>query len=112
VNAEAAALVAFPELRRLIDLREAGWEFVPTITDGRLAEVHGVRTRPGPWADALRVEYVTDAAVRCNHEGGVLWKWEGGLVEVVDQLIALPAPDDRCAPALIVARAPSPWDAI
>lgn len=27
VNADAAALIAFPELRRLIDLRDAGWEF-------------------------------------------------------------------------------------
>ena len=33
---EAAALAEFPELRRLIDLREAGWVFLPGFADGEL----------------------------------------------------------------------------
>ncbi|GAA4415393.1 hypothetical protein ACFQV2_16365 [Actinokineospora soli] len=110
MNSHAAALVTFPELRRLVDLRDAGWQFLPAVVDGRVVEVHGVRTWPGGWADAIRVRYVTDvAAIRCDFEGGVSWKRDGGLVEVVDELIALPAPGDRLAPVLVVARAPSPW---
>jgi hypothetical protein len=43
--------------------------------------------------DAIRVRYTTDAAaMRCDHCGGVVWQCEGGLVEVVDALLTMPAP--------------------
>jgi len=35
-DVEAAALAEFPELRRLIDLRETGWVFLPRFADGEL----------------------------------------------------------------------------
>jgi hypothetical protein len=78
---EAAALAAFPELRRLVDLRETGrWTFLPECdADGELIEVRGVRTWPGSGsADAVRVRYTTDAAgLRCDDVGGVVWQREG-----------------------------------
>ena len=71
---EAAALAEFPELRRLIDLREAGWVFLPGLADGELTEVRGVHTWPGGWAEAIRIRYTTDAAaLRIDHDGGVVW---------------------------------------
>src|SRR6266511_1417192 len=90
---EAAALAAYAELRRLIDLREADWAFLPRHdADGELVEVRGVRTWPDSGsADALMVRYVTDAAgLRCDHAGGVVWQREGTLAEVVDGLLTLP----------------------
>jgi len=109
---EAVAVAAYPELRRLIDLRDAGWEFLPRHDDdGGLVEVRGVRTWPGSGsADALMVRYVTDAAaLRCDHAGGVVWQREGTLAEVVDALITLPAPDTPGAPRLVTATGPKLW---
>jgi len=105
---QAAALVEFPELQRLIDLREAGWIFLPTLdTDGTVIEMHGVRTWPGGWADALRVRYTTDArGLRTDHTGGITWQQDGTLDEIVDELITLPAPGNRHAPCLVVAQTP------
>jgi hypothetical protein len=109
---QAAALAQFPELQRLIDLRDAGWLFLPTIADGEVIQVHGVRTWPEGWADAVRVRYTTDAAgLRNDHTGGVTWQREGTLTEVVDGLIALPAPSGRLAPRLVIARGPMLWTA-
>jgi hypothetical protein len=109
---QAAALSAFPELQRLIDLRDAGWMFLPTIEDGQLVEVHGVRMWPEGWADAIRVRYTTDAVgLRNDHAGGITWHLEGTLAEIVDGLIALPAPSDRLAPRLVIGRGPMLWTA-
>jgi hypothetical protein len=104
------ALAAYPELRRLADLLDAGSSFMPIQDrDGELVEVRGVRTWPDSGsADAVMVRYVTDAAaLRTDHAGGVLWQREGTLAEVVDGLLALPAPDTRGAPRLVRGRAPS-----
>lgn len=94
-------------LRRLADLGEAGWTFL-SITDdsGELVELRGVRAWPGGYADALRVAYVTDAAgLRCDHTGGLVWQREGGLTEVVDGLLSLPAPWVFGAPRRVSGRA-------
>jgi hypothetical protein len=109
VTAIEAALAAFPELQRLADLRDAGWSFLPITEDGgELVELRGVRAWPGGYADALRVIYRTDAAgLRIDHTGGVVWQREGGLVEVVDALLTLPAPDTPGAPRLVCGRSPS-----
>lgn len=55
-------MAEFPELQRLLDLREAGWAFLPGFEDGELTEILGVRTWPQGWADAIRGPNVTDAA--------------------------------------------------
>jgi hypothetical protein len=107
---EAAALAEFPELQHLIDLRDAGWVFLPTSIDGHLVQLQAVRTWPEGWADAVHIRYVTDAAgLRTNYTGEVTWQREGTLSEVINGLIALPAPSDRLAPRLVIARGPQLW---
>ncbi len=108
---DSAAVSAFPALQRLIDLRDGGgWLWLPTVVDGRMVEIHGVRTWPQGWADALRVRSATDAAaLRNDHTGGIVWQRDGGLMDVVDALVALPAPGDRLAPRLVIGRAPTLW---
>lgn len=89
-----AALLAHPELQHLVDLGTAGWTWLASHDDnGELVEIRGVRTWPDGWADALRVRGTTDArAVRCDPTGTTGWSREGTMPEVVDALIALPAP--------------------
>ncbi|GAA4024898.1 hypothetical protein GCM10022247_56660 [Allokutzneria multivorans] len=83
-------------MRKLLDLRDAGWAFHRTE-----AEVRGVRTWPGGWADALAARYVSDAfAVRVDPDGAIVWRREGGLVDVVYELLMLPAPECRFASRL------------
>ena len=107
---EAATLAEFPELRRLIDLREAGWVFLPGLEDGEITEVRGVRTWPDGWGDAIRVRYTTDtAALRTDHDGGLVWQREGSLVEVVDGLLTLPPPSEPGAARLVRATEPMLW---
>jgi hypothetical protein len=106
----ADSLAAFPELRRLADLLDAGWSFMPIQdSDGELVEVRGVRTWPDSGsADAVMVRYVTDAAaLRTDHAGGMVWQREGTLAEVVDGLLALPSPGAPGAPRLVRGRVPS-----
>jgi hypothetical protein len=108
---DRAAVAAFPELQRLIDLRDAEWRFMPGMDAyGTLRQINGVRPWPNGYADALRVQYATDAAgIRCDHTGGMLWQREGTLVEVVDGLLALPTPSSRLAPSLVIGKTPGLW---
>jgi hypothetical protein len=112
MSARAAALAAFPELRHLLDLRDAGWHFFPrTDVDGELFEVRGVRTWPGSGtADAIMVRYTTDAAaLRTNDDGMIVWQPEGGLAEVVEGLITLSPPGTPGIPSLIKINAGWLW---
>ncbi|MFE0020702.1 hypothetical protein [Amycolatopsis sp. NPDC059021] len=89
-------------MRGLIDLRDAGWAFFPTLVDGQVVQVRGVRPWPQGWADAIAVRYTTDAyALRCDSVGGVVWRREGTLRDVVDGLLELPSPLERGAPRLV-----------
>ncbi|HEX7660180.1 MAG TPA: hypothetical protein VF444_11955 [Pseudonocardiaceae bacterium] len=107
MTSEREALAEFPELRWLIDLKTAGWIFLPTTVDGEITEIHAIRTWPQGWADALRVRWVTDAAsVRCDHTGAITWRAEGTLADVVNGLLSLPTPGDRLAPRLVIAASP------
>ncbi|HEX7661169.1 MAG TPA: hypothetical protein VF444_16990 [Pseudonocardiaceae bacterium] len=107
---EREALAEFPELRRLIDLKHAGWTFLPTTVDGEVTELHGIRGWPQGWADAMRVRYLTDAAaVRCDYTGAITWRCEGTLTDVIDGLLCLPAPGDRLAPRLVIDAGPALW---
>lgn len=101
----AAALAAYPELQRLLDLDAAGWTWMPPPLDesGHPIEIHGFRSwgRTGQ-VDGLRVRSLTDAAaVRTDWEGGVLWRQDGGLVDVVERLLELPPPGSPFAPRLV-----------
>lgn len=73
---ESAALAEFPELRRLIDLRQAGWTFIPVIADGEIIEVRGVRTWPGIFRRLLH--YVPNGARRTRLGGGWAYVAECG----------------------------------
>lgn len=105
------ALAEFPQLGRLLELREVGWLFLPLRGgDGELDELRGVRLWPGGYADALRLRYVTDAAaIRCDQAGGLLWQRTGTLADVADGLLALPAPDKPGAPSLVTTTLERLW---
>lgn len=105
-----AALAEFPELRRLVDLINAGWQLLPVSADGELVEVRGVRAWPEDWVDAIVVRFTTDAAgLRCGRSGGVVWERVGDLTEVVDGLLTLPPPSDPAAPQLVLRRTTELW---
>jgi hypothetical protein len=105
-----AALGEFPELRRLVDLLRAGWQFLPVSSGGELVEVRGVRVWPDEWVDAITVRFTTDAAgLRRDRFGGVVWERTGNLADVVDGLLALPAPDDPAAPRLVLRTSARLW---
>jgi hypothetical protein len=110
MTTEGAALAEFPELRRLVDLIRAGWQFLPVAADGELVEVRGVRVWEDGWVDAIAVRFTTDASgLRCNESGGVVWECQGNLADVVDGLLSLPAPSDPVAPRLVLRAGQSLW---
>jgi hypothetical protein len=100
-NLAVAAVDRFPELRKLRDLVDANSAFRHWYDKGTLVKVTGLYQWPGGFVDTVRVGDTTDAAgMRCDHSGEVLWELDGGLVEVVDGLLTLPAPvHPRRAPA-------------
>jgi hypothetical protein len=109
-DATQAAVAEFPELAHLADLVSGGWVFVPVLTDGQLSAVQGARIWPTYWADVIDVRYTTDAqALRADPDGHVVWKHEGTLVDVVQALLELPAPDAVPAPRLAIGAAPRLW---
>lgn len=110
-DAERHAIAEFSGLRRLIELRDSGcWLFLPTLCDDETVDVRGVRVWPDGSADAIRVCFTTDAAgVRTDHDGGVVWQLEGGLIEVLDALITLPAPGTPGAPRLVKGTSGGLW---
>jgi hypothetical protein len=110
-TSDRAALAAYPQLRRLIDLRDGGgWFFQPVQVQGELELLTGARLWPDGWSDAIAIRDVGDArGFRCVQLGGEVWKREGGLTEVIDGLVELPAPDQPNAPRLVKATAPTLW---
>lgn len=108
-----AALKAYPELELLLYLDAAGWHWMPPPLDdeGRVVEIHGVRTWPGdPDVDALRIRSSTDGrAIRMGPDGALTWEREGTLADVVEALIGLPPPSSPFAPRLVIGSAPSDW---
>jgi hypothetical protein len=105
-----AALAEFPELRRLVDLLRAGWQLLPVSSGGELVEVRGVRVWPDQWVDAITMRFTTDAAgLRRDRSGDVVWERAGDLADVVDGLLALPAPSDPAAPRLVLRTSTRLW---
>ncbi|MFC9251222.1 hypothetical protein [Amycolatopsis thailandensis] len=111
MSTEIEVLTAYPELRRLAELRDAGWLFMPTCdANGDVTKVTGLRPYPEGVADALHVGSQTDAgALRMDHTGGLLWQRDGTVADVVGALLALPAPSDPLAPRLVRGAAPRLW---
>lgn len=108
---DATAVAAFPQLQALIELRNAGWTLRPVLDDNHeVTVVQGFRVYPHGWVDAIGVRYTTDAqALRCDPDGGVVWKRTGGLVEVFDALRELPCPRMGNAPQLVIGTGPALW---
>ena len=81
---QLAALLVYPELQRLIELRDAGWFFQPVLVDAELELLAGARLWPSGWSDALAIRSQTDShGYRCDPTGGEVWHREGSLTEVV-----------------------------
>lgn len=110
-TADRAALSVYPQLRRLVDLREGGgWFFQPVRVQGTLELLAGARMWPDGWSEALAICGLGDArAFRCDPHSGIVWQREGSLIEVIDGLLELPAPDQPGAPRLVKATAPQLW---
>lgn len=98
-------------LSALAALMHAGWKFTPTIADGAVTQLNGVRTwSDSDWSDGLMVLSPTDAkALRTDPEGGVVWQRTGTLAEVGDALLELPHPDAPGAPRLVKGTVPHLW---
>jgi hypothetical protein len=114
---DPALPLAYPGLRRLLELRRRGWEFLafgPVAgVAGRGGIAHltvGTYRWPRGWTDHLHVLQVDSWAGRTTRpEGGELvWLREGELGYVLDELLELPPPDDPRAPQLVLPGRPPP----
>lgn len=109
---ERAAVAAFPELLRLIELRrDCDWTLQPIRSVGGDVElVAGARVWPDGWNEAIAIWDTTNVrAFRYNPDGGEVWSREGTLVDVIDSLIDLPAPGEPGAPTLVKGRVNGLW---
>jgi len=104
------ALRTYPELAEVVTLRDAGWQFLPLHEAGELIGFAGLRRSGESTIDVLQVfdrhdcraaRLVMDAP---DAPGGIVWRFDGGLTEAVQELRSLPAPDEPGAPKLIVRR--------
>lgn len=105
---ERAAIAAYPELRRLMALRASGlWRFLATTDEaGNPVRLNGARVWPDGSAEALGIRASTDAlAIRVDPAGETVFRREGTLAEVIDALVALPAPNTPGAPHLVLSSA-------
>ncbi|GAA3025327.1 hypothetical protein [Actinokineospora globicatena] len=109
-NAAAAALTAHPELQRLFDMEGAGWHFVALRSEGSVVQIKAVLVWPDRWTDAILIHNHDDAGgLRLDPDGGIVAEHSGGMVEVIDFLLDLPAPGAPGAPSLVKARGPELW---
>lgn len=102
----------YPETQYLLDLREAGWSFLPHTIDGEPAIV-GFRRWPthtdAIWvfgrARCLGIRTLDNAP---GVVGGTVWTYESDLATVVQEILgaagALPESGERLAPTLILPR--------
>jgi hypothetical protein len=103
------ALAAYPALRSITALTKRGWSFraAGIDTGGFLV---GWFVWPHNWMDALTIADEGDVrADRCDPDGGVVWKRDGSLVDVVAALLELPSPDAPNAPRLVIGKGHSLW---
>lgn len=107
------SLTLYPELSRILEMREGNRWVLGFESDdsGTILLVHGARMWPGGWSEAVAIRGRDDArACRLDPAHGEVWLREGGLVDVLDGLIDLPAPHEPNAPRLVRAgTAPQLW---
>ena len=110
---EAEAIARYPELDALVTLRQAGWCFRLILDeDDQPGCLVGSYSRQR-YTDAIFIyDQTHTAAARVLDDaygGGCVWKTEARhLAEVVNDLVTLPEPDTRGAPALVIA-SPELW---
>ncbi|MBC6450540.1 hypothetical protein [Actinokineospora xionganensis] len=102
----ASSITRFPELAELAALRDNGWQFRLLHDDnGELVCVACSRNH-GAHTDAVFVfdrTHVVASRVLTEEHGGVVWLKDGtDLVEVVRELVNLPAPGEPGAPSLVI----------
>ena len=112
-RAEEVALAAYPQLKRLIDMRAVGWRFSVVHGGGSVTQVKGIylwHTRSLPWADMFQIRNINDvAAIRLTPLKEMVWKYEGGMTGAIDALLELPHPDEPNAPRLVIATVQGLW---
>jgi hypothetical protein len=111
-DAEQKAMAAYPELQRLIDIRNAGWIFQVASTEGTVSVKGLYIWNPAgiSWADMIQIRDLTDAAaVRLNPNRQLVWQYEGDMVGAIDGLLQLPQPDDPFAPRLVIGKVGKLW---
>lgn len=100
------ALVAFPDLRRLANrwVHGVGWRFIQREDDsGNVVMTAGFRAWLDGSMDVLTLTTRANArAWRTNSEGGMVWKREGELRQVIAETLKLPAPENPTAPRLVL----------
>ena len=102
----ADALREFPELQSLIDMREAGWNFRPIVSDSHeLIGISGSYS-VAQYTDAIYIfDHGNIMAARVladEYGGGCVWTKEGAdLQEVVYDILGLPEPGTPGAPYLV-----------
>lgn len=113
---KAQALWLFPSLKSLLLLREANWTFFPVEGADDSARLDGYRSWGKGWRDCIRVRTETDALGLRIHvpadkhtQSEIMSEFSGTLTEVVEKLLALPAPGSRLAPNLAIGSAPRLW---
>jgi hypothetical protein len=110
-TAHRAAIEAYPQLGRLLDLKASGpWVFRLGKVGEALTVLLGYRVWPDGWSEAIAIRNDDDVrAFRCDSEAAEVWAREGTLAEVLDGLLELPAPDTPGAPRLAKGTAPKLW---
>ncbi|SDP99145.1 hypothetical protein [Lentzea jiangxiensis] len=103
---EEDALLRYPELQQLVDVRRAGWIFRVIEDEAhRLTGLAASMSRK-QYTDALFIFDSTNVSgVRLladEYGGGCVWRKSGAdLQEVVADLLGLPEPDESGAPTLV-----------
>lgn len=89
-------------LRALAGLiNTGGWVHLPSGSDELLIFMH---VHDDSSVDILAIQGEDDAlAERTNPNGDPVWRHEGTLVEVIDELRAVPRPGEPNAPRLVLA---------
>lgn len=89
-----------PAIQALATLAAAGWQ----LSKGSTPDVHiYLRNYSGGWPDVLTVLGEDDArAHRVNPDGYPVWRREGGVADVIDQVRELPLPGRPGAPTLVL----------
>ncbi len=112
----AQAVWLYPCLKKLALLPDAGWRFLPIEGDEKTAVLEGFKAWPAGWRDCIRVREENDALglrIRVPSDRHtspeITWEYSGTLDEVCQELLALPAPETRHAPNLVIGSAPKLW---